>query len=57
VIATYGSSAAAASTANTIRSGRLTAYAPTGHYDAKARTVGKEYRVYAVYLGESGTRQ
>lgn len=37
--------------AQAIRSGRLRAYAPTGAYEAVARTVDGEHRVYARYVG------
>ncbi|WP_328739905.1 hypothetical protein OHA91_22895 [Streptomyces erythrochromogenes] len=46
-----GSRASAGSTAYAIRTGKLRAYAPAGHYEAKARTVDGEFRVYARYCG------
>lgn len=38
-------------TANQIRRAYLSAYEPTGSFEAIARTVNGEYRVYARYVG------
>ncbi|AUG78072.1 hypothetical protein CFP65_3271 [Kitasatospora sp. MMS16-BH015] len=42
----------AASAAQAIRSARLHAYEPAGAFQAVARTVQGEHRVYARYVGE-----
>ncbi|GAA3162199.1 hypothetical protein GCM10017688_05500 [Streptomyces ramulosus] len=41
----------AAGFAYQIRKGILAAFRPTGHFEAKSRTVGKVYHVYARYVG------
>lgn len=43
--------ASAARTANRIKVGRIQSLYPVGAYEAKARTVGGECRVYARYIG------
>ena len=53
-IVTANSRAAADSLAYQIKTGRLRAYLPSGHYEAVARTVDSEHRVYARYVGEGG---
>lgn len=35
-----------------IKNGKSAAFLPKGHFDAVARLVGKEHRVYARYVGE-----
>jgi hypothetical protein len=40
------------STAHQINSAKLHAYAPAGSFEAVLRTVGKEHRLYARYIGE-----
>lgn len=50
-IDTKGTRGSAISTAYAIRNGRLRAYTPTGHYEATARTINGEFRVYARYTG------
>jgi hypothetical protein len=42
----------AASSAQAIRSAKLAAYGPAGAFQAVARTVQGEHRVYARYVGE-----
>lgn len=49
MIGTYARANTAASTAQMIRNARLGAYGPAGTYEAVARTVGGEHRVYARY--------
>lgn len=55
----YGSSGSARSTALAIRTGKLSAYAPAGTYEAVARTVivsGQEdHRVYLRYVGSGSS--
>ncbi|GAU66688.1 hypothetical protein SSP35_03_03360 [Streptomyces sp. NBRC 110611] len=41
----------AGAAAQAIRDGRLRAYRPTGAFEATARTVVGEHRVYARYVG------
>ena len=48
---TVGTARSAASTAQAVRSARLSAYAPAGSFDARSRTVSGEYRIYIRYLG------
>lgn len=50
----YGSYGSSASMARHIRQGHLAAYRPQGAFEAVARTVDGEYRVYARYVGEGG---
>lgn len=45
---THGAAAAAA---HQIKTGRLSAYAPEGSFDAVSRTVEGKHTVYAKYLG------
>lgn len=42
------------SVAHQIRNGLIPAYLPAKQYEAKARTVGTEFRVYARYVGAGG---
>lgn len=51
IVATYDSSSIAASVAQGIRGGTTNAWKPRGAYEATARTVEKEHRVYARYVG------
>lgn len=51
VIAVYSTNRAASSAAQMIRSGRWAAYSPAGTYEAVARVVEQESRVYARYIG------
>lgn len=53
-VGTYETASTSASMAYLIRSGRLAAYRPAGAFQARARFVDEEYRVYAVYVGEAG---
>ncbi|MFF4751806.1 hypothetical protein [Streptomyces sp. NPDC001270] len=50
-VTTAKNSASSASLAGAIRAGRLAAYAPAGSFEAAARTVKGEPRVYARYVG------
>jgi hypothetical protein len=43
----------ASSYAYGIRTGMLHAFRPAGAFEAKARTVGKQHRVYARYVGDT----
>ena len=52
IVATYDHATTTASTAGVIRSGRTGAWRPAGHYEAMARTVSGEHRVYARYVGD-----
>jgi hypothetical protein len=58
LIRRYGSAASAGSVARAIRTGRIAAYAPTGAFEATARTITEgdtvEHRVYARYIGGGG---
>lgn len=51
-VLSYGAASTAGSVAQGIRSGRPLAWYPTGSFDAVARTVNGQHRVYAVYKGE-----
>ncbi|MET8627953.1 hypothetical protein ABZW30_30140 [Kitasatospora sp. NPDC004669] len=51
VVQRAGSIARAASAAQAIRSAKLLAYGPAGAFEAVARTVEGEHRVYARYVG------
>lgn len=53
-ILTYNTSSSSATTANAIRQGSTAAWQPAGHYEAVARTVEGEHRVYARYTGGAG---
>ncbi|MFK0069731.1 hypothetical protein [Streptomyces sp. NPDC091046] len=50
-VTTAGSAESAASLATAIRSARLTAYAPAGSFEAHARTVDDQPRVYVRFVG------
>lgn len=51
MIGTYGSRPSAAAMAHLIRKGGVAAY-PAGQFEAISRTVNREYRLYARYVGE-----
>lgn len=51
IVATYDSASIAASVAQGIRGGSTNAWKPQGAFEAKARTVEKEHRVYARFVG------
>jgi hypothetical protein len=53
LVGTYGSSDSAASMARNIKLGKLKAYEPAGAFESTSRTVDKQPRVYARYLGEA----
>ena len=53
-IVVANSRAAADSLAYQVKTGRLRAYLPSGSYEAVARTINGEHRVYARYIGEGG---
>ncbi|MFF5471067.1 hypothetical protein [Streptomyces achromogenes] len=56
VVGTYKSTSIAASMARSIRAGvNMSAYTPAGTFEAKARTVVGEHRVYARYVGGEGS--
>ncbi len=50
-VLTYSAASTAGSVAQGIRSGRPLAWYPAGAFDAVARTVSGQHRVYAVYKG------
>lgn len=52
VIATYPKAATSGSTAWQVNTGRSTAFTPAGSYEAAARTVDGEHRLYARYVGD-----
>lgn len=52
-IGSYSSAESASATAYTVRHAKVTAWVPEGHYEAVARKVEGEYRVYARYVGGS----
>jgi hypothetical protein len=52
VVKKPGTSLAARAAAHQIRSGSIVAYRPAGAYDAVARAVDGEFRVYARYIGD-----
>ena len=54
VVAVYETVARAAVQANAIRAGSVAAMRPAGTFDAMARTVDGECRVYARYVGGGG---
>jgi hypothetical protein len=51
IVSTYTTSSIAASIAQSIRRGTTAAWRPVGAYEAMARTVKGEHRVYARYVG------
>ncbi|MFC8945943.1 hypothetical protein [Streptomyces rochei] len=51
-VLTPPASGTATSMAYVIRAAKLTAYAPAGTFEAHARTVNGEHRVYARYVGD-----
>lgn len=53
VIGTYAHSGSASAVALQVRKGAIPAYEPAGTFEAKARTVDREARVYARFVGES----
>lgn len=54
LVKTAGTAQAASAAAHQIKSGRLKAYNPPGTFEATARKVDGEYRVYVRYVGEAG---
>lgn len=54
VVATYVTASSAASAANMVRTGKTASYTPAGAFEATARTVDGEHRVYARYVGADG---
>jgi hypothetical protein len=52
-IGTYRTPASAASMASMIRHGRRPAFGPEGTFEAAARTVDGQHRVYARYVGDT----
>lgn len=52
VVGTYNGAESARATVRHIRKGRLESYRPAGSFEAEARTVDGEARVYARYVGE-----
>lgn len=52
IIFLYETAAGASTMAAYIRSARIVAYEPKGFFEAHARTVEGEHRVYARYVGE-----
>ena len=52
-IGVYGTGGSAAAMAYSIKAGRIKPYAPKGSFEALARTVGDECRVYARYVGDA----
>jgi hypothetical protein len=52
VVGVYGGAESAGSTARQIRRARLGAYQPAGSFEAEARVVDNEARVYARFVGE-----
>lgn len=50
-IGTQSSARSAGSLAYAIRHGRMNAYLPAGAFEATARTVGGEHRLYARFVG------
>jgi hypothetical protein len=53
VVGAYGGAESAGATARHIQHGRLEAYRPAGSFEATARTVDGEDRVYARFVGET----
>lgn len=50
-ILSYSAATTAGSVAQSIRTGHTSAWAPAGSFDAVARTVDGQHRVYARYIG------
>ena len=53
IISRHRTAAAAATAAGRIKCGFPAAYKPAGAFDAVARTVNGEHRMYAMYRGET----
>lgn len=53
IVSAYATGTSAAAMARHIMSGAVSAYKPAGSFQATARTVGGEARVYARFVGES----
>lgn len=51
-VGSYATSNSASAVALQIRQGKISAYEPPGAFEAAARTVNSEPRVYARYLGD-----
>ncbi len=51
LVALAANAALAGSTARYVRDGKYSALRRIGHFDAKARTVDGEHRIYARYVG------
>jgi hypothetical protein len=52
VVGVYNGPECAGSIARQIKGARLSAYQPAGSFEAEARTVDGEHRVYARFVGE-----
>lgn len=52
IISVYGTGASSAAMARHIEGGNVDAYEPAGTFEALARTVDGQARVYARYVGE-----
>jgi hypothetical protein len=52
IVGKYAHSGSASAVARQVRSGLIPAYAPGGTFEAQARTVDGEARVYARFVGE-----
>jgi hypothetical protein len=52
IVGVYAHSGSASAVARQVRAGLIPAYAPPGTFEAKARTVNGEARVYARYVGD-----
>ena len=52
IVKVHGKAQDSSSMANTIRKGVTGAWKPAGAFEAAARTVNGEHRVYARYVGE-----
>jgi hypothetical protein len=50
-VTTHSTAQSSASLAYAIRAGKYAAYTPAGHFEARARTVDGEHRVYVRYVG------
>lgn len=53
IVSVYSTHVSALSVAYQIRSGKLAAYRPKGAFEASARTVDGEHRVYARFVGDA----
>jgi hypothetical protein len=52
IVGVYAHSGSAGAVALQVRKGSIAAYEPAGAFEAKARTVNGEARVYARYVGD-----